>query len=194
MGKETTRDTLLEVGRQIFVERGFNNTGIDAILTAAGVPKGSFYYYFPSKEAFALEVLNRFAAGHEADLDRILKDRSVPPLERMRCLMEATAKRLEPQQCRNGCLVGNFCQELADQNEAFRERLDEILRGWGGCYAACLKEAQAAGDLSADLDPNELADFLLNSWQGAVLRAKTSRSTAPLQTFLNLIFGFVLKK
>lgn len=120
MSKETTRDTLLEAGRQIFLERGFNHTGIDAILTAAGVPKGSFYYYFASKEAFALEVLNRFAAGHEADLERILKDRNILPLERLRRLVEATVERLEPQQCRNGCLVGNFCQEMADQNEAFR--------------------------------------------------------------------------
>ena len=194
MSKETTRDTLLEAGRRIFWTRGFNHTGIDAILTAAGVPKGSFYYYFASKEAFALEVLNRFAASHEADLERILKDRNLAPLERLRRLVEATVERLEPQQCRNGCLVGNFCQEMADQNEAFRARLDAILKGWGDCYAACLREAQEAGDLSADLDANEMADFLIYSWQGAVLRAKTSRSTQPLRTFLNLIFGFVLKK
>jgi len=194
MARETTRDILLEAGRRVFLERGYNHSGIDAILSEARVPKGSFYYYFESKEDFGLQVLNRFAERHGSDLDRILGDKSLAPLARLRRLVEATCERLESQQCRNGCLVGNLSQEMADQSEAFRARLDEIWRGWSGLYADCLKEAQGAGELAADLDVNEMAEFLLNSWQGAVLRAKTTRSTAPLRTFLNLIFGFVLKK
>jgi TetR/AcrR family transcriptional repressor of nem operon len=84
-------------------------------------------------------------------------------------------------------------QELADQSETFRARLDEIFRGWSVRYAGCLRDAQNSGEIAPELDVNEVADFLLNSWQGAVLRAKTTRSTAPLRTFLNLIFGFVLR-
>jgi TetR/AcrR family transcriptional regulator, transcriptional repressor for nem operon len=194
MAKETTRDVLLEAGRRVFLERGYNHSGIDTILNEAGVPKGRFYYYFESKEDFGLQVLNRFAERHGSDLDRILGDKTLAPLTRLRRLVEVTCERLESQQCRNGCLVGNLSQEMADQSEAFRARLDEILRGWSALYAGCLKEAQDAGDLAADLDVGEMAEFLLNSWQGAVLRAKTTRSTAPLRTFLNLIFGFVLKK
>lgn len=194
MGKETTKDVLLEAGRRVFLERGYNHSGIDTILNEAGVPKGSFYYYFSSKEEFGLQVLNQFAERHGSDLDRILADTMTPPLERLRRLVEATCERLESQQCRNGCLVGNLCQEMADQNEAFRARLNEILRGWCACYASCLQEAQEAGEIAEDLDVGELAEFLLNSWQGAVLRAKTTRSTAPLRTYLKLIFGFVLKR
>jgi TetR/AcrR family transcriptional repressor of nem operon len=194
MSKQATRETLLEAGRRVFLARGYNHAGIDTILNEAGVPKGSFYYYFPSKEGFGLEVLNRFAECHGADLDRILGDANLRPLDRLRKLVEATCSRLESQQCRNGCLVGNLSQEMADQSEAFRARLDEIFRGWSARYASCLAEAQAAGEIAAELDVNELAEFLLNSWQGAVLRAKTTRSTAPLRTFLNVIFGFVLTK
>jgi TetR/AcrR family transcriptional repressor of nem operon len=194
MGKETTKSLLLEEGKKSFLERGFNHSGIDAILQAAGVPKGSFYHYFSSKEDFGLQVLDRFAEGHNADLDRYLTDTSASPLLRLRRLVEAKCECLESQNCRNGCLVGNLSQEMADQSEAFRARLGEIFRGWAGRYAACLGEAREAGEIPADVDVNELADFWLNSWQGALLRAKTIRSTAPLRTFLNLMFDFVLKK
>jgi TetR/AcrR family transcriptional repressor of nem operon len=194
MSKESTRNALLEAGKRLFLERGYNHAGLDSVLQAAGVPKGSFYYYFGSKEDFGLQVLDQFAACHNADLDRYLGDKSLSPLERLRRMGEATCERLESQQCRNGCLVGNLSLEMADQSEAFRARLDEIFRGWGARYAACLKEAQDAGEISDAFNTSDLAEFMLCAWQGAVLRAKTIRSTAPLKTFLNLMFGFVLRK
>ena len=82
---------------------------------------------------------------------------------------------------------------MADQNEVFRARLEEIFESWVDRYARCFREAQASGEISTDLNVRELAEFWLNSWQGAVLRAKTMRSTAPLQTFLDLMFGTILQ-
>ncbi len=193
MSKETTKMALLEAGQRVFLERGYNNAGIEAILQAAKVPKGSFYYYFPCKEDFGLQVLNRFAEAHDADLDRFLGDTTLSPLARLRRRGEAICERLESQDCRNGCLVGNLSQEMADQSEVFRARLAEIFRSWSDRYARCLKEAQQAGEIPDDLDVGELAEFWLNGSQGAVLRSKTLRSTAPLRTFLNLMFGFVLR-
>lgn len=193
MSKETTKTALLEAGRRVFLERGYNHAGVESILHSAGVPKGSFYHYFASKEDFGLQVLNQFAERHNADLDRYLSDTTMTPLGRLRRLVEATCERLESQQCRNGCLVGNLSQEMADQSEAFRSRLDEIFRGWSDRYASCLLQAQRIGEIPEDYDAAELAEFLLNSWQGAVLRAKTLRSTAPLRTFLNVMFGSVLR-
>jgi TetR/AcrR family transcriptional repressor of nem operon len=194
MSKETTKSVLLEAGSRVFLERGYNHAGIEAILQAAGVPKGSFYHFFESKEAFGLEVLNRFAARVDAELDRHLGDRGIPPLERLRRFGESILTKLETRQCRNGCLVGNLSQEMADQSEAFRSRLDEIFRGWTDRYAGCLEEAQAAGEIADDLNVRELAEFWVSAWQGALMRAKTARNTAPIQTFLKLMFGCVLRK
>jgi TetR/AcrR family transcriptional repressor of nem operon len=177
----------------VFLERGYNHAGIEAILHAAGVPKGSFYYYFESKEDFGLQVLDQFADRFEAELDRYLGDTALEPVERLRRLAEATCERLESQQCRNGCLVGNLSQEMAAQSETFRARLDEIFRKWSARFADCLRQAQERGNISGDLDVNELAEFWMMAWQGAVLRAKTIRDTAPLRTFLGVMFGFVLK-
>jgi TetR/AcrR family transcriptional repressor of nem operon len=193
MGKEATRTALLDAGGRIFLERGYNHSGVELILRAAGVPKGSFYHYFESKEDFGLQVLERFAARVDAELDRHLNDRSLSPLQRFRRFGEAVCQKLEARQCRSGCLVGNLSQEMADQSEAFRARLDEIFRGWADRYAGCLLEAQQAGEIPEDLDVKDLAEFWLSGWQGALMRAKTSRSTAPIRTFLNLMFEYVLR-
>jgi TetR/AcrR family transcriptional repressor of nem operon len=193
MSKENTKTVLLDAGKRIFCEKGYNNAGIEAILQAAGVPKGSFYYYFQSKEDFGLQVINRFAECYAAEMDRHLVDESVPPLERLRNLFESVVGRLESQHCRNGCLVGNLSQEMADQSETFRARLEEIFDDWRNRYADCLRQAQDAGEIPVQVDVRELAEFWLSSWQGAILRAKTMRSTAPLRTFLNIMFGSVLQ-
>jgi TetR/AcrR family transcriptional repressor of nem operon len=190
---KNTRDLLLEAGKKSFLERGYTNSGIETILQAAGVPKGSFYYYFQSKEDFGLKVLDQFAVCFDQQLDRTLGDTSVPPLYRLRNYFESVFGKLESDQCRKGCLVGNLSQEMADQSEAFRARLEEIFESWVDRYAKCLREAQQAGEIHSDLDVRELAEFWLNSWQGAVLRAKTMRSTAPLRTFLGVMFGNLLQ-
>ena len=193
MSKEKTKDVLLEAGKKTFLEKGYNNSGIEAILQAAGVPKGSFYYYFGSKEDFGLKVLDRFAECIGERQERILSDDSVPPLERLRNYCETVSEALRSDQCRKGCLVGNLSQEMADQSEVFRARLEEIFESWVDRYALCLKQAQEAGEIDADLDVHELAEFWLNSWQGAILRAKSMRSATPLRTFLTVMFGTLLQ-
>jgi TetR/AcrR family transcriptional repressor of nem operon len=193
MSKETTKGLLLETGKRFFLERGYNNSGIDPILQAAGVPKGSFYHYFRNKEDFGLQVLDRFAEDSRVNFERCLRDKGLRPLEQLRRYFEEVCNRLEARQCRNGCMVGNLSQELADQSEAFRARLEEIFESWRDRYAECLKIAQEAGEIPADLDVDELAEFCLSGWQGAILRAKAARSVDPIRNFIHILFGSVLR-
>ncbi len=137
-------------------------------------------------------MLDRFAECIGERQDRILSEEGVPPLDRLRNYFEVVSEALRSDECRKGCLVGNLSQEMADQSEAFRARLEEIFESWVDRYAECLKEAQDAGEVPPDLDVRELAEFWLNSWQGAILRAKTMRSPAPLRTFLAVMFGNIL--
>jgi len=193
MAREKTRDLLLEAGKKCFLAKGYNNSGIESILQEVGVPKGSFYHYFANKEDFGLQVLDRFAECIGERQDRILRAEGVPPLDRLRHYFEAVSELLKSDQCRKGCLVGNLSQEMADHSEAFRVRLEEIFESWVDRYAECLLEAQQSGEVSPDLNARELAEFWLNSWQGAILRAKTMRSVAPLETFLAVMFGNILQ-
>ena len=193
MGREKTRDLLLDVGKRTFLERGYNNSGIETILQAAGVPKGSFYYYFDSKEDFGLKVLDHFAACYDELLARTFEDLTLSPIERFRRYFEGIADRFDADQCRKGCLAGNLSQELADQSEAFRVKLEEIFRRWEDRYAECLQSALDTGEIAPILPARESAELWLNGWQGAMLRAKSSRSSAPLRTFLAVMFHHVLR-
>lgn len=184
MGKPSAREQLLEAGQRSFLEKGFGNAGIESILRTTGIPKGSFYYYFGSKEEFGLEVLDRFDARHRCDLQAILGDASLAPLDRLCTYFESTRDRIQARDCREGCLVGNLTQELSDHSEPFRQRLDQIFRGWIDLFAACVAEAQGRGDVDPGINPRDWAEFWMNSWQGALIRAKSMRSAAPLDTFL----------
>ncbi len=194
MEKKDTRAEIIAKGMEMISLQGYNATGIDAILKKAGVPKGSFYHYFGSKEDFGLAVIDHFAERYDQRLDTFLKDDEVTPLNRVRNYLESGLARLTQNHCTKGCLIGNLGQELADQNERFRARLDEIFQSWKECFAACLREAQSAGELAADMDAGVVAGFILSGWEGAILRSKVMRSPQPLQDFIDTIFATVLKK
>ena len=194
MDKNETRATIIRIGTDLIGRQGYNATGIDAVLKEAGVPKGSFYYYFKSKEEFGLAVIDHFAERYDQRLDTFLNDEEVTPLNRLRNLLEGGLVRLEQNQCAKGCLIGNLGQELADQNERFRARLDEIFRSWKERYAACLREVQGAGELSPELDPGVVAGFILSGLEGAILRAKVMKSPQPLRDFIETLFATVLRK
>ena len=189
----TTKADLVEAGIDLILEHGYNHCGLDQILKVAGSHKGSFYYFFKSKEDFGLHVVDTHAERRLAQLDRDLGDRDFRPLDRLRRFFEGSARRHRDLGYRKGCLFGNLGQEMADQSEAFRTRLEEVLGRYRAKIAGCLREAQAAGELGADLDAELLAGFCLNSWEGALLRMKVARSHEPLEDFLTVIFGAILK-
>jgi TetR/AcrR family transcriptional repressor of nem operon len=191
--RPATCEALLDAGTELILEKGYNHCGLDEILKRAEAKKGSFYHFFSSKEEFGLAVVDRYAAARFATLDRFLGDDSRRPLERLRLFFEDSARRHESMGYRRGCLFGNLGQEMADQSEAFRRRLSDCLRHLHDQIAGCLRLAQEQGDLSPALDADRLADYCLNSWEGAVLRMKVVKSIEPLEEFLEVMFGIVLK-
>jgi len=190
--KAPTKAALVDAGLHLMLENGYHHTGIQDVLQAAGVPKGSFYYYFPSKEAFGLEVIAYFAAAYVARLEQCLGETTLSPLTRLRRHLDETLARFERRGCRGGCLIGNLSQELADQSALFGTQLEAVLSDWRERYARLFREAQAVGELRTDLDPQQVAEFYLNSFEGAVLRAKVSKSPAPLRLFMTMMFDGVL--
>src|SRR6266436_8305951 len=136
--KATTKATLVAAGTQLILEQGYHQTGIQDVLQAAGVPKGSFYYYFPSKEAFALEVIAQFAAAYLTRLEQYLGDTTASPLTRLRRHYEELLARFERRGCRGGCLIGNLSQELADQNPRVQAQLDAGVDQLAGAVCAAV--------------------------------------------------------
>ncbi|MFT4125589.1 MAG: TetR/AcrR family transcriptional regulator [Gordonia sp. (in: high G+C Gram-positive bacteria)] len=181
---DAPRARLLRTGVEILTEKGFSAVGIDEILGAAGVPKGSFYHYFGSKEAFGLALIDAYADYFAAKLDRWFGDDEIAaPLDRLCAFIADARAGMQRHGFRRGCLVGNLGQEMGVLPEAYRERLAAVLADWERRTAQCLRAARDAGEIAADADCAQLAEFFWIGWEGAVLRAKLDRSTDALDVF-----------
>jgi TetR/AcrR family transcriptional repressor of nem operon len=178
-----TREALIRGGLELLTEKGFNTVGLDEVLRRVGVPKGSFYHYFASKDDFGQQVLASYAAYFADKLDRWLLDDSRPPLERVAAFIADAKAGMARHHYGRGCLVGNLGQEMGALDESFRGQLEAVFQDWQTRLAACLAAAVAAGELAPGTDCPRWAAFFWIGWEGAVLRAKLVRNDEPLQLF-----------
>ncbi|OWV97992.1 TetR family transcriptional regulator C-terminal domain-containing protein [Rhizobium sp. R693] len=183
-----TRSRLLEKGGDLVSTLGFNATGVQEITAVAGVPKGSFYNYFESKEAFAAEVLTEYWDSVVATYGSILADHDMAPLARITRYFAGLAEFHERRRYAVGCLIGNMALEVTPSSELVRMKLAAIYRQWAASLTECLQEAQAQGELPAGKDPEQVAVALIDAFEGAVTRAKVERNRSPFDSFE----GFVL--
>ena len=180
----STKQRLLNTGMAMLLEHGYNGLGIQALLAATRIPKGSFYHHFKDKEDFALQVLDQYMREVHAGLDACLGDKGQPPLERVRGFFEMTQENYR-EQGYMGCLMGGFGQELSCVNEVFRRKIEECFSEMAERIAICLEEARQAGDIPADSDSRQMANVLIDCWEGAALRSRLRREAEPLNTMLD---------
>jgi TetR/AcrR family transcriptional regulator, transcriptional repressor for nem operon len=192
MARTETRAAIVGIASQLLRVNGFDGTGIDAVLKQAGVPKGSFYHYFRSKDELGMAIIEDAARELAAKLEKHLDDATLTPLRRLRGYFESGIVAQRRSECTRGCLFGTLGLELASKNARLRRRIAEEFMRWKERVVACLKQAQQAGELSADHDTAELAGFILSAWEGAILRAKVAKSVEPLQQCVDLLFRRVL--
>ena len=179
-----TKRRLLEAGLEMLLERGYAALGVQDVLDRTGVPKGSFYHHFDSKQDMALQAVELYTSiGHQL-LDRCLTPDGRPALGRVRGFFEQLAVFYGAQGYR-GCLLGALGQELSGTDEVFRKKIEECLASLAAPIAECLEEARRGGELPAGTDPRGLADVLLNAWEGAALRSRLLRSPEPLNGVLD---------
>lgn len=195
MAKQDVREHLIDVGLRGILAQGLNATGIKDVVAAASVPKGSFYYYFPSKEAFAEAVVDRYAReGAEQRAALLANDPDTPPLTRLRRAFEVYLPAFKAAGFSGGCLLGNLSLEVADQSEALRARLRTAFAAWQASLRAVLAEAHKRGELPDGLTVDDAAAFLVNGWEGALVRMKAERSAKPLRQFIEIAFNRVLSR
>ena len=193
MPKPSHREKILTEGLRVVHERGFAGASVRDIVQAAGVPQGSFTNHFASKEAFGLEVLDLYYARGSELMRETLRNDALPPLQRLGAYIDATKDRLNRNGMRNGCLYGNFTAEASDHSEILRQRLVEIFAEVQASFAYCLRAAVKAGELSPNLDCDEIAAFIVSSLQGANLLAKAQRSPVPIDRFKQILFSTILR-
>ncbi|UZP66118.1 TetR/AcrR family transcriptional regulator [Desulfovibrio mangrovi] len=178
---EETRQRIIEAGADLINRQGFNGTGLKEILDAAGVPKGSFYHYFKSKEAFGLAVVDYFAARFGNMFREVVADTSLSPLSRLNTILAIVEERFEKQECRQGCPIGNLAQEMGGLSDQFQVHLRQVIDRMAAAFGDLIRQGQEQGEVRPDLDPVETAYFIVSSWHGALIRMKVTRSLEPLK-------------
>jgi len=190
MGRPSVRHLIVEAGLRVFLRGGFTASSVQDITDEAGVPKGSFYNHFESKEALGAEIVDLYAEGGESRA--ALKDESLPPLERLRRHFAGLSDMYRASDLASGCLLGNFSAEVADSSPLIRQRLAAVFDRWTREMEVAIVEAQRRGEVSADAKARDLAAFLLDAYEGAILRVRVEKSPKAFDRFMTLAFERVL--
>ena len=190
MARASTKEQIVQAGLKILLDKGFNGVGVQEITETAGVPKGSFYNHFESKEALGAEIVERY--GTDGTRRQVLLDRSLPALARLRGHFEGLNALFVKSKFERGCLLGNFSAELSNQSAVIRERLAELYQRWSRDIEIAIADGQAEGTIPPDKNAADIAAFLLDAYEGALLRARVERSRAPFDRFMQLAFDRIL--
>ena len=179
-----TKQQLLEHGITLLLRHGYHDLGISALLEATGIPKGSFYHHFASKEDFGLQVIDLYMKDVHATLDDCLSDSNLPALKRVRRFFELTTENYRSDGYL-GCLLGGLGQELSGVSDVFRQKVEECFASIAQRIARCLDEARKSGELPKRTNARAMANLIVNCWEGAALRSRLRRDPAPLREMLD---------
>jgi TetR/AcrR family transcriptional regulator, transcriptional repressor for nem operon len=174
------REKLLDEGVLLLMEQGYHGTGIQELVQKVGVPKGSFYNYFPSKEAFSAEVVRHYIEPFIRQLDAHLARKDITAAAALRNYFDEMIAETERKDFKGGCLLGNLIGEIGDTSDLCQTSLRDAVKRYREKLREGIARGQSDGSFRKDIDATEMADFLVNVWQGALLRMKIERSVRPL--------------
>lgn len=183
------RDKLLEKGVALLMEQGYHGTGLQELVQSVGVPKGSFYNYFASKEAFSAEVVKHYIDPFIKQLEHHLHRKDVSADAALRAYFDELIEETQRRDFKGGCLLGNLMGEIGDTSELAQASLREAVHRYRDKLREGIARGQREGIFRNDMDAKDMADFLVNVWQGALLRMKIERSVRPLTQFCDMLLN-----
>lgn len=178
---EETRDRILAAATELIHRRGFKETGVAEILAASGVPKGSFYFYFKSKEELGRELLIRYRVTARERLERDVFPPTGEVIPQVVAFFRSSASSQAEGGCQAGCLLGNLAAEITDIHEDLRREVVQCFLELKGAFADALERGQRSQELAADFAPEAAAEFLMSVMEGSILLAKASREPAAFE-------------
>jgi TetR/AcrR family transcriptional repressor of nem operon len=176
------RDNILAVGQRIMSGKGFSAVGLNEILTEAKVPKGSFYHYFNSKDAFGEALLSSYFEDYLAELDSVMAQPGLTMAQRLLNYFDMWRANQSFLDCQGKCLAVKLAAEVADLSEAMRAVLNQGTSGIIARMADAIERGVAEGSLAIDDTPQQIAESLYQLWLGASVMVKIVRGTAPFDS------------
>ncbi len=182
MAKNKKRE-ILQQGFDVMYAKGYHATSVQDVADAAGIPKGSFYHYFRTKEQFTLDAMRLYTDLVYQEMEQTLTDTSLPPLKRILKLYQDRMSYYQSHNYQLGCFAGNLTQEVADTNETLRLAVDAFFLKNRALIVDCLDKAQRNGELHGNHNTEDMAEFIISSYEGALLRMKSMQNAKPLEIF-----------
>ena len=189
--RQDTKQKIIAAGARIIHHKGYNHTGIQEVLNAAKVPKGSFYFYFNNKEDFGFHVIDFFNNMFLEMLEPVFSNKSIPPVQRLENLFDLFIGMFKEIDYTCGCPIGNLSQEMGDLSSAFNAKLTESVEFMVLMYKDLLDEAKDKGDIPENINTRETADFIVSSWHGSLIRMKLEKNLESLQLHKRFILNIL---
>lgn len=193
---EHTREALIEAGIEQLSEHGYHGTGIKQILDEVNVPKGSFYNFFASKEAFVAEVISHYSRNLLSQLTEFMEGegKALTPIEQLRSIYRYSLKHYASHEFKKSCLVGSIATEISAESEMCRLELERAMKKWLKFFSVIFAEAQAQQLVRDDISPTDMAAVYWAAWEGALIKMKMSADTKPVKKIMELMIDTLLKK
>jgi TetR/AcrR family transcriptional repressor of nem operon len=188
---EETRNRILDAATDLIHRQGFKNTGLQEILEASGVPRGSFYFYFKSKEELGRELVVRYRQNSHRELESRPFPGPGPVVPQLMAFFEEGARAQAEGGCKAGCLLGNLAIELSDAQEDLRREVAGCFDDLRAMFARALAQGQTTGELASDFKPEAAAEFLVAVMEGAILVAKAQREPTSFEASLAMLNRFL---
>lgn len=187
-------DSLLDQGMELLWSKGYNGTSVNDIVKAAGIPKGSFYFYFDSKEDFAVKAIDKYFTNQFKPAREILQNKSVSPKRRLLNFHEYRYNVLKNEMdCKMGCMACNLGNEMAEHSENIRTAILDKEQLVLSLITEVIQEAQDCDEIDNSMKAADIAAFIEDAGKGAMVSMKEMQSSYPIDNFMNMIRNIFLK-
>jgi len=190
----TIKEKLIKTGAKAMLAKSYHAVGIQEILTAVDVPKGSFYHYFESKEAFGVAIIEYYGEQLANSIKRKLSSEGYSPTQKIKAYFLEIRNYYAKHGCGRGCLVAKLAIEVENPSIAMRNALKREFDKWTTLFATCIKEGQQIGEISSNHDAEYMAEFLYTSWEGALIRMQVNHDLGPIDKFINYALDTIIPK
>lgn len=178
---QVTREQIVQAAFQAVYEHGLSATSLDAVLARTGVTKGALYHHFDGKQALGAALIDEVLAPRirKTWIEPLLGSRD--PVGALQRLLREQGREPSDRMLRYGCPLNNLAQEISALDERLRGRVEAILRGWVDALREALRAGQAAGAVRPDVDPRQVATFVVGAIEGGLSLGKASRDAKVLR-------------
>lgn len=191
MGYKYNKEDILNVGYDVFRRNGYHNVGINQILKEAGIPKGSFYNFFESKEDFAQQVIKQYGESNACWMKDFFNDCTLSPMECLKSFYTMIIALNEEDIYSGGCLVNNMSVEVGRQNDSIASEANTHFLEWLNVLASVIVKGQEANEITNKFSALELAEYIHAGFFGVLARTKVTRNRVYMDTWFDITFTFI---